>query len=175
MGFPSRTFNLTELEETFLHNCLISFESKHWTGFTLFSVLLLVKKMSLHLEKCLPYLRKSFKIFPWLHCHPYCWIDNTGPVFTASQISRFHWRCNVVLVIAYYCFLVYRSIHVFQDQESSLAMKSYMCFPLLLYSGFVCFPVFVAGKSKEFPTFFAGFMQLLRDRKSFDIFSMQGQ
>ena len=122
--------------------------------------------MSLHLEKCLSYLRKPFVTFRWLHCHPYSWVKpNDGPTLNNIRTSRFLWQFNVALVIGYYGFVVCRSVQVFRNANSTLMDKSYMCFPLLLFSGFIGHHVFILARRTEFLDFFKGFIKLIRDVK----------
>ena len=57
-------------------------------------------------------MRKALITLPWLHSHPFSWLDNESIIVKDPNV-RLHWYFNVVQVIAYSCFLVWRTQDVY--------------------------------------------------------------
>ena len=114
-----------------------------------------------YVENCLPYLRKTYKIFPGLHCHPYKWCED-GPVLSKSWWIRRHWYFNVVLVTAYACFVLGRAVQVKLDSESSLLQKFYMAFVTVMYSVAPVYHVTLVTTRDQFGPFWRSYIKFLQ-------------
>ena len=120
--------------------------------------------MNPYLEKCLPYLKKPFVNYPWLHCHPYSWSDENGhPVRLESKRARTHWYFNFILVMGYSVFVTCRTVQVWLDPAESRIQKFYMAFATQLYLTSALVHITVATTQNDYVPFYQRYISFLKN------------
>ena len=90
--------------------------------------------MNPYLEKCLPYLRKSFTNLPHLHFRPYTWPpDSIYPVEVLNKWARAHLYLNFIPFVASTVFVIWHTALVWLHSTQPQSVRFYMALVSLSY------------------------------------------